>query len=885
VRTHPSTDEQLLDVAVQRVPFESTLSLSVVGEETLVRRREHGALSWTAAIAGVGPAGAAGPLLAVQGDRVAAAAGGAASVLQDAGNSSRSLKQLKAKGGEHFVSLGWTTGGRPELFAVATATRAAQPTTATLFSLGENGEVSSLKLSFGAAVKWQSMSAVPAAAGAVVVAASADGEALLLICPGSKVSSRIELASLLEQAGAGSAAFRGKVSALAMLRSTTGGGAAAVAQLSLSSGATLFVTLASTCAATGLVFSAAGAVGSVASLSTRTWTAVVEGGVAGAPPTARVVDVESKAAEVLQLSTTAADVTTHGPVTRVFAFPFTKAGSEGEGWRLTVLHADGTLVTSQSGVMLWSGDEGSACAVQALILDVPERKRRAGGEDVEGADPALTLLARLASQGQAVVSMLQAVGEAARALQASFQADPASALLSLVGLGAKGGRHEGAMAPFVRTGVEHVVVARTRVDGGAPGVCDGRGGAHGRAVHGALTAKTVDSGEALWTLALPLGAGAGAAAAAAPAGEWLSAVVSLRHRPIRGHGAEVLVIESGPLGQGLFGVWVTSVDVGSGRSTGSAYYTAASALDRVARTPVVHTASQRGVHLLVHAGGEAVAVPGPADVQAALAGLGPDFVVAAPTYDANTDVEGVAGLVLMGGARAFVGGAAGVGAVLGPTPVGIAPLPLAFGRMGAAWSQVLARGAAGDRLLALHVGRGATAIRPVLSAHMGEGGEEALLERAVAGSGEATDGLSDGGSLPHGAGPHAPVSHVTVLGDDSLLLKYSMGNTLVAVVGSPARARALASPFDLARAAARERSRAAAGLPRLSPPEGSTGNLTVHLINAVSGASLHTRRVAGCRGPVGLAVTDNWAAVTYWNEERARPEISVVEAFEGAIDR
>ena len=217
---------------------------------------------------------------------------------------------------------------------------------------------------------------------------------------------------------------------------------------------------------------------------------------------------------------------------------------------------------------------------------------------------------------------------------AAAVADPAGAAQALV-LGSARGGSGGHIAPLHGSDFRRLVITRSRTDGLDAVVC-GRGSA-GRlstppSTLGSLVSADVESGARLWRHALPLSprvreALASSAHLGLRAADVVSSVLVSRSRPLRGHSAELLVVESLPVARGnassgaaasSYLVALSFVDAETGAVVAEAAYTALAPLDAASATPLLHARTQRGVFALLHTDGSAHIVPGTPSVAAAL---------------------------------------------------------------------------------------------------------------------------------------------------------------------------------------------------------------------------------------------------------------------------
>ncbi|GMR36343.1 hypothetical protein PMAYCL1PPCAC_06538, partial [Pristionchus mayeri] len=57
--------------------------------------------------------------------------------------------------------------------------------------------------------------------------------------------------------------------------------------------------------------------------------------------------------------------------------------------------------------------------------------------------------------------------------------------------------------------------------------------------------------------------------------------------------------------------------------------------------------------------------------------------------------------------------------------------------------------------------------------------------------------------------------------------------------------------------------------------------LSIHLIDSVSGQTVHSGRVTKVTGPVHLVHCEHWVAYSYWSEKSRRTELGILELYEG----
>ena len=142
--------------------------------------------------------------------------------------------------------------------------------------------------------------------------------------------------------------------------------------------------------------------------------------------------------------------------------------------------------------------------------------------------------------------------------------------------------------------------------------------------------------------------------------------------------------------------------------------------------------------------------------------------------------------------------------------------------------------------------------------------------------------------------PVKAAGRVKIVGDDSLLLKYTNPHLVAVAVGhggSPAGAYESAR-INLRAAARAGRalpakcvSGAAAQAPSASEAGDGAGGLTIFLFDAISGRTLNIRRIGrvAAMGPVSIALHENWLSFSYWSALSLRTELGVATLYEGAM--
>lgn len=730
------------------------------------------------------------------------------------------------------------------------------------------------------------------AAAAFVRLALAGGGSLVLAVPApAPTSAEAAVDASGDVATKGGAAARGACTAQAVSFSAAAAADGAVAYAAVTWAGVSHLLQVASAPSTGAVTTLAGVAFPGADGAVVVSPSALGGGADASKATINVPSPLS-VAQLATLSASGAGAV--GPIVAAFPLPFTKAAdagaasSSGSGGKATVrmlaTTGAGHVLSFQdattpggasafSSKVVWGGAQGDACVTQVLSVDVPRAGSAgaAGGDGGAGggiaSDPALGFGARLASQLQgAAVALPAAVPAALAAARDAATRALNAALLPFgrrVGGGSAGSGAANAITPGVSLGgLEKLLVMRTRLGGGGSSACAAVG-AGGSGVTGVLKGVAFESGAERWSLALPASPAVRQAAAAGGGAHVDSTAVLSRPRPIQAQPAEVMLVEHAG---GVTGV--TWVNAHTGAVTAAVAYTAAAPLARVIRSPVLHTASHREVFVLLHADGSAAAVPGGADVAAALASVSADFV--AVDLQADGAGESVVGLAFTPAAAAPVAAAAAGGA---PT------VPLLNVSVARLWAVRVVGGAdaaaptADERVLAMTSvaagGAGGVVSSELVAAASGGAKSdslqaERLIQEALAAA--AADG-EGGGGLGVGAGARP----VQILGDDSLLLKYVNPHLVAVVAGAPGPT---AGGF--------ERGRYGGAAPAAAPA--AAAGLTLFLIDGVTGRVLHTRRHGGASGPCALTRHDNWVVYTYWNARARRPEVASAALYEGAID-
>ncbi|KAK9811605.1 hypothetical protein WJX72_006834 [[Myrmecia] bisecta] len=100
-------------------------------------------------------------------------------------------------------------------------------------------------------------------------------------------------------------------------------------------------------------------------------------------------------------------------------------------------------------------------------------------------------------------------------------------------------------------------------------------------------------------------------------------------------------------------------------------------------------------------------------------------------------------------------------------------------------------------------------------------------------------------------------SHIKILGDYSLKIKYMNPNTLFVATGPPDGVPTAELPLEAVR-------------------------LTVHILDTVTGRPLFRQTHQGARGPVAAVVCENWVVYSYYSVANHRNGISVLELYDDA---
>lgn len=110
-------------------------------------------------------------------------------------------------------------------------------------------------------------------------------------------------------------------------------------------------------------------------------------------------------------------------------------------------------------------------------------------------------------------------------------------------------------------------------------------------------------------------------------------------------------------------------------------------------------------------------------------------------------------------------------------------------------------------------------------------------------------------------------SRVSILGDDSVLLKYiNPSMVLVSTISPPAAA---VSEYD----------------DMLDANSNATSVLSLTLVDTVTGGVIKRITHAGAVRPVRAVMVENMIVATYWNAKARRAELSSTALYEGALDR
>jgi hypothetical protein len=574
----------------------------------------------------------------------------------------------------------------------------------------------------------------------------------------------------------------------------------------------------------------------------------------------------------------------HGGVVKAFPFRVSAASketsTEANSWRFLLALEDGAMVmvqsSSLSSVILWNKAEGDACVVQAVPFDASTHHHvstNSGSGTITrrshsliDEDPELSFQARIRYQIEGFRNFAASIGPSLSRLGQQLASDPVGVI---TGSNRKGRAAEpGKMAPSLQQSTEKLYVIRTRLDGNSPiQTCAGstrksdRGSSRKR-VLGSLAAVRAESGDIAWRRSLRSAAG----------GSTEDDVVYMfqsRPRPFSSFSPELFLAECGYLGRleggpPMYNVSLTWINAETGVDQGFSAYVSSSPLVRVYQTPVLHAPLERHTFALEHADGSVVIAPGPEDVVESLKNLGPDFSITSISYDPKADIEGLSGSIL----GSFQTNQAFSSSELEVITTRAHLFPLWQSKLAGLGGCETSSSDGCDKILAVASGGGTRGP-----------GIDSMAEKTSLSMEEFTRKLGDS---PHARG-------VQVLGDDSLLLKYTSPHVIAVAVGKPG---AVSTPFERSRNQQRSLARSLQGLqptknqfsPMTSTPSTANSTLTIYLFDGVSGRLLNTRRHSGATGPIHMQENDNWLIYTYWNSQARRPELASAVLYEGAVD-
>lgn len=571
----------------------------------------------------------------------------------------------------------------------------------------------------------------------------------------------------------------------------------------------------------------------------------------------------------------------HGGVIKAFPFRFSAAAkevsAEAHSWRIMLALEDGAIAMVQAGalssVIAWVKAEGDACVVQAIPFDASTHHLVSANTAVSSTitrrshslideDPELSFQARIRYQIEGLRDLATSIGPSLSSLGQQLANDPIGVI---TGSNRKGRAADvGKMAPSLKQSTEKLYITRSRIDGNAPTqTCAGsrnKKASPGKRVLGALAAVRAESGDIAWRRLLR----------SASDGSTEDDVVFMfqsRPRPFSSFSPELFLAESGYLGRlvggpPMYNVSLSWVNAETGEDQGFASYVSSSPLSRVYKTPVLHAALERHTFAMEHVDGSVVIAPGPEDVVESLKKLGTDFSITSISYDPLLDIEGLSGSTL-GNLQT---NQAQTTSDFEVQTARARLIPLWQSKLGGCSSSSLG---GCEKILAVATGGGTPGP-----------GVDSEAEKASLSMEEFTLKLGDS---PHARG-------VQVLGDDSLLLKYTSPHVIAVAVGRPG---AVSTPFERTRSQQRALAQSLQGglkpKERLfsstrSTPSTANTTLTIYLFDGVSGRLLNTRRHVGATGPINMHENDNWLIYTYWNSQARRPELASAVLYEGAVD-
>jgi hypothetical protein len=129
----------------------------------------------------------------------------------------------------------------------------------------------------------------------------------------------------------------------------------------------------------------------------------------------------------------------------------------------------------------------------------------------------------------------------------------------------------------------------------------------------------------------------------------------------------------------------------------------------------------------------------------------------------------------------------------------------------------------------------------------------------------------------------------TVLGDDSLLLKYINPHMAVIITMSeeePTEASQLASALNKKQGNTKKRKPVGVGEAVDVTVESDLPNMFVNIVDTVSGRVLHraSHVQVDSKSPVAAMISENWIIYTFINQRTRRTELGVLTLHEGMID-
>ena len=593
---------------------------------------------------------------------------------------------------------------------------------------------------------------------------------------------------------------------------------------------------------------------------------------------------------ILPVTSSMVPLSSYGIVTRVYPFQFTRPDNT-LGMRIVLSFEDGTTVLFQSGKIVWKRMDGEACTVQVLPVDVHSEtysstdNHEYSNEASITSDPALSFVNRLSHQFGYLQTKIVSFGISAISSLKNIANDPVGVI---TGRRTSKPSSTGAMNPGVPAPLSKLLILRSRIPQfGYAGVdtctsLSSAGFTH-TGIQGSLIALYAESGVSPWRIPLPV---ATEAHRYAKQGNIIqsSSFIS-RPSPIQMHSPEILVIESTLIKEGTTKVWLSWVNAETGLVASEASYTTSSTINQVLLSPVIHTASQRKVYTIVHHDDTAIITLGSHDVIQSLKALDSNYVLSYLIYDVHTYMEGITGKVMDFLSSSIPAvhalqtsidkesstkseGGSGTIHKVDLVPVGLHTV----------WESQLSAPDTRSRILNIAAAQSINN-HNILSSHIENKLTEEFINKAQH-TGKTDNVLT---SSTHATSLLA-AKGVQVLPDDSLFIKYSNPHFLVVAVGPTGPSTSLFEKQRNIYIQERHRMVRTESLNLAYNSETAVqGNITIYVINTITGQSLYVRKHAGASGPVSLLVNDNWIINTFWNTRARRPELASASMYEGAI--